>query len=146
MPFALVVIGLVMIVTGAQNTHAALGEQLRKDFTGPNNFIFWIASIGAVGAIGYVESFRNFSRAFMALILIAMILSNRGFFDQFSAALRSGPVASPTGGGEDSAGNSRFSPFDITAPTANYNETSANARENFKAVANVVTKLFIPIP
>ena len=92
MPFALVTIGLIMIVTGAKDTYDAFGSQVVGDFTGPGNFTYWIASLGAVGAVGYVPEFRGFSRAFMALIIIAMVIRNGGFFDKFKSALSSGPT------------------------------------------------------
>jgi len=93
MGFVLVTAGLLMIVTGAKGTYAQFGQQVASDFTGPGNFTYWIVSLGAVGALGYIESMRVFSRLFMALILIAMLLSNRGFFQKLTDALKSGPVA-----------------------------------------------------
>lgn len=87
MPFALTIIGLLLVVTGFQNTHAQLGKQITSDFTGKNNFIYWIAALGAVGALGYVKELEPFSRAFLVLILIGIFLSNKGFFSQFNAAL-----------------------------------------------------------
>lgn len=93
MPFALVFIGLMMIVSGARNTHVQLGEQITKDFTGPGNFTTWIVALGLLGAIGYNEKARPLSHAFMALIIIAMVLANKGFFQKLSEALASGPVA-----------------------------------------------------
>lgn len=95
MPFALVIIGLVMIVTGARDTYAAFGAQVRKDFTGPGNFTFWLASLGAVGAVGYVPKLKPLAIAFMTLIIVAMLLSNRGFFAKLQEALNNGPIAPP---------------------------------------------------
>lgn len=95
MPFALVVIGLIMIVTGAKNTHRDFGRLITGDFTGPGNFTYWLAALGAVGALGYAEQLRAFSRLFMALIIVAMILANGGFFTRLQAALATGPIAPP---------------------------------------------------
>jgi hypothetical protein len=91
MPFVLVLAGLLLIVTGAKGTYSQFGQQLSKDFTGDGNFTYWIASIGAVGSIGYIDALKEVSRLFLALILIAMVLSNRGVFQQFQNALKSGP-------------------------------------------------------
>lgn len=88
-----------MIVTGAKGTYAAFGSQLAGDFTGPGNFTYWVAAIGAVGAVGYVDALRTVSRLFLTLILISMVLANKGFFNQLTAALKSGPVAPPAGTG-----------------------------------------------
>lgn len=93
MGFVLVAGGLLMIVTGAKGTYSQFGSQVASDFTGPGNFTYWIVSLGAVGSLGYIEALRAFSRMFMALILIAMVLSNKGFFAKFSDALKSGPIA-----------------------------------------------------
>lgn len=109
MPFALVIIGLLMIVTGARDTYKDFGAQVTQDFTGEGNFLYWIAALGAVGAVGYAPEFRTFSRVFMALIIVALILKNGGFFDKFSQALNTAPVA-------DTAVNGGTS---IAAPAAN---------------------------
>lgn len=95
MPFALVVIGLLLIVTGTKDTYQQFGALLVKDFTGPGNFTYWLVSIGTVGALGYNEKLRPFSRAFLFLILVGMIIRNGGFFDKFNAAIKSGPAPTP---------------------------------------------------
>lgn len=97
MPFALVIFGLVMIVTGVKGTIKPLGNQLVKDFTGPGNFFYWFAAIGAVGASGAIPGFKNFSRMFMTLIIVAMVIHNGGVFDQLINAIKTGPVAPPKG-------------------------------------------------
>lgn len=99
MAFVLVITGLLMIVTGAKGTYATFGSQLAGDFTGPGNFTYWVAAIGAVGAVGYVDALRTVSRLFLTLILIAMVLANKGFFNQLTAALKAGPTAPAAGTG-----------------------------------------------
>lgn len=93
MPFALVTIGLLMIVTGINNTYSQFGSQLQSDFSGSKSFIVWVIALGAVGALGYIKDLRTFSHYFMALILIAMVLANKGVFQNFTSALASGPKA-----------------------------------------------------
>lgn len=93
MGFVLLIAGLLMIVTGAKGTYAQFGSQVASDFTGKNNFTYWIVALGSVGSLGYIESFRTFSRLFMTLIILGMLLSNKGFFAKLTAALQSGPIA-----------------------------------------------------
>lgn len=93
MPYALTFTGLLMIITGINNTYGQLGAQLKSDFTGDKSFVLYIAALGSVGAIGYIPSMRRFSHMFMALILVSLVLSNKGFFQNFSAALKLAPVA-----------------------------------------------------
>lgn len=97
MPYALVIIGLILIITGILNTYAQLAAQLQSDFTGSNGFIVWMIALGLVGAMGYIKDLREFSHYFMALILISFILSNKGVFQKFTAAIKAGPTA-PTAG------------------------------------------------
>lgn len=105
MAFVLLIVGLLMIVTGAKGTYADFGKQVASDFVGPGNFTYWVAAMGSVGALGYIDALRTVSRLFLALILIAMVLANKGFFNQLTAALKQGPVA-PAGTGAPAANQS----------------------------------------
>lgn len=95
MPFALSIIGLLLVISGFQNTHKELGAQITSDFTGKNNFIFWVAALGVVGALGYIKELEPFSRAFLVLILVSIFLSNKGFFNQFNSALTQSSSSTP---------------------------------------------------
>lgn len=121
MPFALVTLGLILIVSGARDTYKALGAQIVGDFTGSGNFTYWIASIGAVGAAGYIKPIQPLSRAFLALILLAMVLSNGGIFQQFTEALSAGPIE-PT-------------PDDTTTPTTQQSQPSLTSLATFGDLA-----------
>jgi hypothetical protein len=96
--FVLVTVGLLMIVTGARGTYSQFGSQVASDFTGSQPFTYWLAAIGTVGAIGYIDTLKTFSRLFLTLILVSMILANKGFFAKFTAALKQGPIASQGSG------------------------------------------------
>lgn len=98
MAFVLVTVGLLMIVTGARGTYAQFGSQVASDFTGSQPFTYWLAAIGAVGSIGYIDALRTFSRLFLTLILVSMVLANKGFFAKLTDALKTGPIA-PQGSG-----------------------------------------------
>lgn len=117
MPFLLTFAGLIMIVSGTRNTHVALAKQVQSDFTGQGNFITWIVAIGAVGSLGYIDALRTFSKYFMSLIIIGFILSNKGFFAQFTAALKSGPIA-PQAASDGSGGTVGALPAPVTDATA----------------------------
>lgn len=98
MAFILVLIGLLLVVSAIRGTQAELGSQVVSDFTGPGNFVYWILALGIVGAVGYVGDLQKFSRAFMALLIIVLLLSNKGFFNQFTKSIQTGtaqPAAKP---------------------------------------------------
>lgn len=109
-PFFLTTLGLIMIVTGSRDTYAAFGKQVVGDFTGEGNFTYWLVAIGAIGAVGYAPQFRGFSRGFLALILVAMVLRNGGVFDELTAALAQGPER-PGDTAKDVTGITALSPL-----------------------------------
>lgn len=92
MPIALIIIGLVAILTGVNNTYRQAATQLQKDGT---DFLKWIVVIIILGAMGYVKDLQTFSRAFLTLILVAMVLSNsrtgKGLIGNFFGAIDQGP-------------------------------------------------------
>lgn len=154
MPFALVFVGLILIVTGVKDTQAALGQQVVGDFTGSGNFVFWIASLGAVGALGYVPELKKFSVAFMTLIIIAMLLAQEkngkgGFFAQFYAALKSGPVAPAKGAGASSGDgtnaiisqNSQQLSTTANSLNSSLQAISANSSANVQSHVNTVVNI-----
>jgi hypothetical protein len=136
MPFALVLIGIILVVTGAKDTHVQLGQQLQKDFTGDGNFVFWVAAVGSVGALGYIEPLRPLSRAFMVLIIVAVLIANPKFFTELSSALKEGPIA-PTKSAN--AGNTSSTMADVTKTEEVAKEQHDKAMEN----AGKVFKLFL---
>lgn len=102
MPFALVFIGMLLFITGFQNTYKELGSQVAKDFSGPGNFIYWMVAIGVIGALGYAKSLEMFSRWSLALLLIVMFLAKNGgfsqgqkFFQSIAPALDAGSKTAP---------------------------------------------------
>lgn len=102
MPFALVIIGLGLIITGFQNTYKQMGAQVASEFTGPANFLYWMIAIGVVGALGYAKSLENFSRVFMSLLIVIIFLSNKGFFAQLNPAIEKGTSTKPLPAGGSS--------------------------------------------
>jgi hypothetical protein len=121
MPFALLIIGGVMLVSAARGTTTqtanggpGLFPLLQSDFTGSNNFVFWFLSIIAIGAVGYIPKLKPLSVAFLTLVVIALFLSKGnpnaaggGFFTQLLAGLGDTEGAATVAGGQlaSSAGN-----------------------------------------
>lgn len=96
MPFALIIIGVVLLVSVIRNTQGDLYSLLVHDFTGANNFIFWAFSILVIGSIGYIPKLKTLSNVFIALVILVLILTKGkpsapggGFFQQLITALKS---------------------------------------------------------
>lgn len=87
MPLALLLVGVVLIISAFRGTHRQLGVIVSEEFRGPQSFLYWLAALGLVGAIGYFPAMRGFSRGFIALVFLAFVLANGGVFDRFTQAI-----------------------------------------------------------
>lgn len=103
MPFALILIGLALVISAIRGTHGDLAKLLKNTFTGEGNFLIWIIVIGVLGLIGYNQKGQTFSRYAMALVLLAMVLANGGVFEKFMSAISDMQDGGTSGAG--SAGN-----------------------------------------
>ena len=89
MPLLFIGLGIVFILTGLKGDASQLWELVKGDFSGPNNYVYWMLSILALGAMGYVESLQKLSRLFIVLIVIVLLLDNNGFFAHFQQFINS---------------------------------------------------------
>jgi hypothetical protein len=91
MPFALLFIGILLIVVSIRNTEQAFLALLVGDFSGTGNFFYWVLAIIVVGVVGYIPRAKPVSDALLVLILLALVLtaSKSGVFTQLTAALGS---------------------------------------------------------
>lgn len=95
MPFALLIIGVVLLVAGVRGTQDTLFGLLKGDFTGNSNFFYWFAAIVIIGMIGYIPKLKPISNAFLILIVMVLFLSKGkpngsggGLFSQLTSALK----------------------------------------------------------
>ena len=97
MPFVLLIIGELLLVTGVKGTQDQLYSLVQDDFTGSGSFIYWLAAIGLVGSLGYVPSLKGFSNAFLILILIVLLIHQnpQTLFGNISSALSGSTTAAP---------------------------------------------------
>jgi hypothetical protein len=96
MAYALLIAGLLLTVAGVRNTHHDLFGLIQGDFAGPNSFIYWLAAIAIIGGAGYVDTLEPLSTAFLALVLIVLVLNQgTGIFDKFRSALDQSATPTP---------------------------------------------------
>lgn len=110
MPFALIIIGAVLLVASVRNTQDQLPDGspglfglVKGDFSGQGNFVFWVVSLLIIGAVGYVPKLKPISDGFLVLVIIVLFLTKGnpngvggGFFSKFSQALQTTQTAQPT--------------------------------------------------
>lgn len=95
MPFFFILIGFGLLVIGYRGTQKELFALLEKDFSGPGNFFVFALGIFVVGLVGYVPKLKGLSNAFLGLIIVVMILSNKGFFNSLLAQVQSTQTNQP---------------------------------------------------
>lgn len=91
MPILILFVGILLITAGINNKMGELGSLVKEDFRPTENvagFHVWIIAIFVAGSLGYVKEFKPVANAFLALIVIALLLSNKGFFAKFTDALK----------------------------------------------------------
>ena len=126
MPFALLIIGLVLLIASVRNTTSGpngLFALVQGEFTGPNNFLYWMTAILVIGFIGYVPKLKPLSTAFLGLVVVVLFLSKGvipggagGFFQQFTQGLAStnsqaaATPAAPATGAATTGGGLTFTP------------------------------------
>lgn len=87
----------MFLLTGLQGDAGTLYALLRDDFTGQNNYIYWLLSILVLGSLGYIKSLEHLSRVFVALVLIVLLLDNKGFFAQLQSFISTGKSLKTSG-------------------------------------------------
>lgn len=95
MPFVLIAIGLVLLISAARNTQGQLFSLVQSEFVGPNNFIYWFISILVIGSLGYIKAIRPIANVFLGLVILVLFLSRGGFFNQFVSAIQTTNTAPP---------------------------------------------------
>lgn len=89
---------------------------LAEDTFGSGGFVYWFIAIMVVGAIGYIKALKSLSDAFIVLIVLSLILSHKGVFQQFQNALKSIKVPSAGTTGVGTAANSGVGSAPSTIP------------------------------
>lgn len=95
MPVAFIVLGLFALVIGVRGTHKEAQALLIDEFTGERNFLTWVFVIGIIGLVGMWKPIRPVSRAFLILVVLALIVANKGFFDRFAGGFLNRPERQP---------------------------------------------------
>jgi len=91
MPLFALAIGILFIATGLNNTTGQMFSLLGKEFSGSDNkpsFIPLLISILVIGSLGYYEKIQRLANMFLLLVMVVLVLVNRGVFDEFSKAFK----------------------------------------------------------
>jgi type III secretory pathway component EscV len=115
MPFVVLLIGALLIVTAFNNSFGTLATQLEGDIPG---FFKWAAAIAAILGLGYIPGFRTPSRYLLALVLMVILLANYSqIIAGFQSFLTSGGTASGGAGQANPSAAYTANPATTTTPT-----------------------------
>jgi hypothetical protein len=110
MPFAVLLVGAILVVVAFNNTAGTLATQLEGDIPG---YFKWAAAIAAILGLGYIPGLRTPSRYLLGLVLFVVLLVNyTNIINGFKTFLTTTPT---TGGG----GNPNPTTPYATNPTSN---------------------------
>jgi len=97
MPYALLLIGAVLLVAGIRGTYSDLWTLVKGDFTGTNSYLSWVAAIAVIGGIGYIPKLKPLSIALLTLLLLVIVISRKGVFDKLQSYITNGIPATAGG-------------------------------------------------
>lgn len=138
MPFVFVVIGILFLVVAVRGTQTQMFALLKSEFVGTNSFVPWAAAILILGAIGYAKPIKPIADAMIGLIILVMLLANKGgFFSQLNAGINN-PVA-PT-----VAASPTLFPAATPAQIAGANQAAAGTLLNPGTTPSTLAPGFIP--
>ncbi len=136
MPFALLIIGVVLLVAGVRGSQDKLFDLLRGDFTGEANFIYWMTAILVIGAAGYIPRLKPISTGFLALVIVVLFLkkgdptgAGGGFFTQFTSAIGTTTGATNSAGATNATGATGGAKL---TPLEQVNQRVKDLREQFR--------------
>lgn len=88
MPFVLFLLGVLFLIVAVRGTQDQFFALLKGEFSGTNNFLVWILAIVILGMIGYIKPIRPVAHSMIGLIILVMIVANKGIFARFNEAVR----------------------------------------------------------
>ena len=142
MAFALAIIGIVLLVAAVRGQTSALFALVQSDFTGQDNFVYWLAAILIIGAFGYIPKARPISTALLGLVVVVLFLKNGGTTGTaggFFANLTSG-LATTTA---TAASTSVLNPAGATA-AAQAAPAGTTYTSGFPSLSSVLDQLGVP--
>ena len=109
MPFVFIILGLLLLIVAIKGTQAQLVILLKSEFTGPGSFVPFAAAIIILGAVGYIKPVKPVADGMIGLVILAMILGNKGgFFSSLNKGLANPVAPAPVSSGGAGAGSSLF--------------------------------------
>lgn len=89
MPFIVLAVGVILLISALNNSYSALAGALEQDIP---PFLHWALAIVLLGALGFVPGLKPVSRGLMTLVLVVIFLKN--YSSIFSSLQEAGQLVS----------------------------------------------------
>ena len=76
MPFFLLIVGSIFLVAAVRGNQDDLIKLIKDDFSGNNNFIYWVMAIVFISMLGNIKVLKPVSDAFLALVILVIIVAS----------------------------------------------------------------------
>lgn len=120
MPFVFLVAAIILIVAAVRGQASNMASLLK----GESGFVSWALALIILGALGYIKPIKPVVHAFTVLVIVVLLLSNKGFFSQFNAAIKApAPTSTPTTPTAPAAPIVPTAPSVPTSSSSAYNQT-----------------------
>lgn len=91
MPFLLIVIGSLLLISAVRNTYGDMATALETDIP---PYFKWALAIVATGSLGWIPGMREISRWLLGLVIVVIVLKNYQAMLTGFVALEQTPTAS----------------------------------------------------
>lgn len=90
MAWAFLIIGLIVLVAAIRGKQTDLWNLVRSDFTGSNNFFYWVLAVILLVALGTFKPIRPITDAFLGLIILVILIGNKDLVGSFTQQVKAG--------------------------------------------------------
>ena len=90
MAWAFLIIGLIVLVAAIRGKQTDLWNLIRSDFTGSNNFFYWVLAVILLVALGTFKPIRPITDAFLGLIILVILIGNKDLVGSFTQQVKAG--------------------------------------------------------
>lgn len=88
MPFALIVIGIILAIASYRNTLPELFSIIKDVTADSKGFGYWIIASIILGFLASIQSIKKPTNAFMILLMLVLLLRKRGTLEQLATQLK----------------------------------------------------------
>jgi hypothetical protein len=94
MAWGFFLVGFMLIIVAWRKKEDDLWKLLKSDFTGNDNFFYWVLAIIILVSLGSFKPLRPVSNAFLGLVLLVIVLApyrqGRDLFTEFRSQIQEG--------------------------------------------------------